>query len=282
MSYDEYKKLELTRYIDAIKGITNFVFLFGAAERGKSVVTSSVFNFLSSLESRGHVAPLRLDAQGRTDKGIELMRRMQHQHTNHQFPERTVLFDGEPIFASLKFSPDTALSSPELTMTFLDVPGDEITTNRAYADYGHLAATINALIKVDGLKLVFILVTSPDTAQSDDLLMSSFIDHVSSIDSRFDRSNFLLLLAKWDTYVGGLSPAEFVAKNMRVTDAQLHGAKHSIAAFSIGDVATVDGRPLVTRFEPKYAKNVVNWLYLQFTGKPLYRLSWWQRALGGR
>ena len=108
--------------------------------------------------------------------------------------------------------------------------------------------------------------------------MASFIDYISDLDRKFEASRFLLLVTKWDIYEGELSVVDFVAENMRLTHAKLHDPRHSIASFSIGEVETLDSKPFLKSFHPSYAKAVVNWLYMEFKGKPLYRRNVKQRV----
>jgi len=275
------REAEQIKFLQTVKKDTNFIFLFGAAQRGKTVITSSIVNFLSEARaSQGQVRPFLLNLRATTDEGAALFRRIRRAHAEQRFPERSVLSpNGEPIYVTLKFVPDKALDAPDLPMTFLEMPGDTLAEVDSPTGVGSLPATINAFLKVDGLKPAFILVTAPETAAADDQLMASFIDYIYDVDRRFEVSKFLLLVTKWDTYEGQLSPSEFVAENMRLTNSKLFDPKHSVAPFSIGDVATVDGKPFLKRFEPSYAKAVTNWLYMEFTGKALYRRSFWKKVL---
>jgi len=270
----------LFELFDREKRNTSFVFLFGAPMSGKSVVTSSIIKFLSSTSSCGHVTPFTLSRGSAFDNGSKEFRRRLRANAERQLPSRTTLTpEGEPLYISYRFSPEKALAAPELQVTFLDVPGDILDAGRQSTEYGALTVTINALLKVDGLKLAFILASTPSTAREDDEFVSSFIGYVSGINQGFERSKFLLLVTKWDTYSGGLEPTEFVAETMPLTSARLRAARSTIAAFSVGDVVTLDGRPAIARFEPMYAKAVVDWLYVTFTGDSLYNRSWWRKLL---
>jgi len=177
----------------------------------------------------------------------------------------------------MRFEPDKSLRSSVLKVTFVDFPGDTLAD--AHEPFGYSSATINALLKTDGLQLALVIVTSHDTASADDLPLACFIDYVSCVHPQFDRSMFRLLITKWDTYTGGLKPSEFAAEHMPITSAKLFGSNNAIMAFSAGDVTTVDGRQHLTRFSPTSAKAFVDSLYVKFTGAPLYRRSWWRRAL---
>lgn len=278
----EDREAKQIRFLQSIKKETNFVFLFGAAQRGKTVITSSIVNFLSSVEAKGKLAPFKLTHDSTIDEGRILLDKMRRLHAQQRFPERTVLVgDGEPIYVNVKFTPNKELDSDILPMTLLEMPGDLLQSVDSPKGVGELPSRINAFMRVEGLKPAFILITSPETASDDDLVIASFIDYIIDLDSRFDASRFLLLVTKWDTYQGKLSTTDFVAQTMRVTHAKLYNPKHSIAAFSIGAVDTVGGKPFLKNFDSSYAKGVVNWLYEEFTGKPLYRRSALKKLLDG-
>lgn len=277
------REAEQVRFLQTKTSETNFIFLFGGAQRGKTVVTSSIVNFLSSVEAQGTLSPFRLKVPADSteiDHGRALFDRIRRVFAEQRFPLRTSLVgDKEPIYVNVRFTPKNDLDAETLGMTFLEMPGEDLEkVDTPEGGYGELPARINAFFKVKDIKLAFILVTEPAKAFGDDQLMASFIDYVCDQDSRFLTSRFLLLLTKWDSYEGELSPAEFAEKNMRLTYAKLFDSRHSIASFSIGDVVMMDGKPFLTSFNPDYAKSVVNWLYSEFTGKPLYRLGGFKKV----
>ena len=271
------------RFLQSVKKQTNFVFLFGAAQRGKTVITSSIVNFLSSVEAKGKLSPFKLTHDATIDEGRVLLDRMRRLHREQRFPERTVLVgnNNEPIYVNIKFTPNRELDSDSLSMTFLEMPGDVLAKVDSPTGIGGLPASINAFMQVEDLQPAFVLITSPETAFDDDQKMVSFIDYITDLDPRFDASRFLLLITKWDLYQGALPIDEFVAQTMTGTYAKLYSPKHSIAAFSIGSVTKVDGKDFLKKYNSEYPKRVVNWLYQEFTGKPLYRRGTLQKIIDG-
>jgi len=278
----EGREAQQVRFLQTKIKESNFVFLFGGAQRGKTVVTSSIINFLSSVEAGGKLTPFRLkrgNEAGGDDPGRVLFNKIRRAFAEQRFPLRTTLVgDKEPIYVNVRFAPSPKMDADPISMTFLEMPGEDLEkVDTPDGGYGELPSRINAFFKVKDIKLAFILVTEPATAFEDDQLMASFIDYVCDLDSRFETSRLLLLVTKWDRYEGELSVSEFVAENMRLTFAKLHEPRHSIAGFSIGEVVTMDKQPFLKSFNPDYAKGVVNWLYTEFTGKPLYRLGGFER-----
>ena len=279
---NEDPEVKQIRFLQTVKRQTNFIFLFGAAQRGKTVITSSIVNFLSSIDAKGELAPFKLTHDATVDEGRALLTKMRRLHANQRFPERTLLVgNNEPIYVNVKFTPNRELDSDTLSMTFLEMPGDLLGKVDSPTGVGSLPASINAFMRVDGLKPAFILITSPETAFDDDQTIVSFIEYITELDPRFNTSRFLLLVTKWDMYQGKLPIADFVAQTMPGTNAKLYNPQHSIAAFSIGAVDTVGGKPFLRQFNPEYPKQVVNWLYQEFTGKPLYRRSILRKILDG-
>lgn len=270
--------------VDQIKAIqrmnTNFVFLFGSQQRGKTVITSSVLNFLSGVEAEGNLVPVK-NIKG-SDYGNQLLSRLRRVFSESRFPERTVLIDGkEPIYVNVKFTPKNLRDHKEIFLTFLEMPGDHLKKIDAPdGGLGELPANIDVFFKTTNVKILFILVTDHTKAYEDDQLIATFIDYVNSVNKDFARSNYLLLVAKWDEYDGGLDINEFVKSNMRLTHAKLHNEANSISDFSIGAVGEADGKPFLKEFDSVPSKAVINWIYTQVHGKPLYKKSIFQRILG--
>lgn len=279
----EGREARQIRFLQTVAKETNFVFMFGAAQRGKTVITSSIINFLSSVDARGELSPFRLkrDSNEDGDPGRRLFNNIRRVFAQQRFPERTVLVgEREPIYVNVRFTPHKELDANPLSLSFLEMPGEDLqTVDAPDGGDGQLPPTIKAFMRVKGLTPAFILVTEPEKAFDDDQLMASFIDYINDIDRRFSNSKFLLLVTKWDEYEGNLSVAEFVKEKMRLTHAKLFDPKHSISAFSIGEVDKVDKKPFLKSFDPTYAKQVTNWLYQEFNGQPLYRRSKWHKFL---
>lgn len=285
-SQSEGREAQQVKFLQSVAKETNFVFLFGGALRGKTVITSSIVNFLSSAESEGDLTPFRLKRDSSNtapDPGRALFNKIRRVFADQRFPGRTTLVgDKEPIYLNVRFTPKPMLDADLLSLTFLEMPGEDLEkVDTPDGGYGELPSRINAFLKANGLALAFILVTEPSKALGDDQLMASFIDYIQELNKRFERSRFLLLLTKWDSYEGELNPEQFVAENMRLTFGKLQDPRHSIASFSIGEVTELDGKPFLNKFEPTYSKAVVNWLYEEFKGKPLYRARSWQKILRG-
>lgn len=265
--------------IEAIKRHdSNFVFLFGAPQRGKTVVSSSLINFMGSVGSEGKVSAFGLKKG--VDEGNALLRRIQRQFALGVFPDRTSLAaDGQPLYLNVAFVPVDP-KSRKLRLTFLEMPGDELQkVDSPDGGRGALPSSIDVFFNTEKVSLSFILVTDTSRAADDDLLMTAFMDYIAEKNSDFENARFLLLVAKWDEYDGDQSVDEFVRTNMPKTYGKLFSPRNSIAQFTIGTVRQADGKAFISEFDPIPAKQVLNWLYSNIEGRPLYKKSLWRRIL---
>ena len=284
---DEQTKVESStialtelQQIDAIQRMnSNFIFLFGAAHRGKTVVTSSVLNFLSSVESEGDLAPFAVKKD--VDHGNDLYRKILRVFAEKRFPLRTVLVgNDEPIYVNVRFTPHNQRDKEALNLTFLEMPGDHLARIDApEGGRGELPASIDIFFRTKGVSISFILITEHGLAAQDDQLIASFIDRVRHENKNFSNARFLLLVTKWDEYDGGLPVDEFVKLNMRLTHSKLHDSKHSISDFSIGEVGTADEKPFLQSYNSIAPRKVINWLYTNITGKPMYQKKFLDKLL---
>nr|CBA26532.1 hypothetical protein Csp_E36200 [Curvibacter putative symbiont of Hydra magnipapillata] len=272
---------------------TNFIFLFGGSQRGKTVVTSSIINFLSSVESEGQLVPFNVKKG--SDAGNALFKKILWTFSQKIFPERTVLVENrEPIYLNVRFTPNDNRDKEAINLTFLEMPGDVLQKiDVPEGGSGELPVSIDVFFKTIGTSISFILVTEHSRAAEDDQLMSSFIDHVRFQNKHFSSTRFLLLVTKWDDYDGGLPIDEFVKINMRLTHSKLHDTKHSISEFSIGEVGQVEDaasepdpvtkkkpqKDFLKQYNPTPSRRVINWIYTNVTGKPLYQKSFFERIL---
>lgn len=265
--------------IEAIKRHdSNFVFLFGAAQRGKTVVSSSLINFMGSVGSDGKLSSFGIKKG--VDEGNALLRRIQRQFAQGVFPDRTALAtDGQPLYLNVAFTPLDP-KRRKLRLTFLEMPGDDLQrVDSPDGGRGSLPSSIDVFFNAEKVSLSFILVTDPSRAADDDLLMTSFMDYIAEQNSQFENARFLLLVAKWDEYDGDASVEEFVRSNMPKTYGKLYSPRNSIAPFTIGIVRQADGKPFISEFDPIPAKQVLNWLYTNIDGRPLYQKSLLRRFL---
>jgi hypothetical protein len=271
---------------DQIKAIermnTNFVFLFGGPQRGKTVVTASVVSFMHDIQlAKGRAEPHNRKKKDKLtarsagdDAGDILLDKILAFRAERIFPERTVLVgDKDPIFVNVRFTPNDSRDHKPLNFTFLEMPGDSLKAILApQGGRGDLPSNIDVFFRADNAKskLSFILVTDHDSAAADDRLLSSFIDYVIAECEGFDAARFLLLVSKWDEYDGKLPLKEFVLKAMPLTFGKLYDPKHSMSPFSIGKVTVADSKPMLKEYNNEYPKKVLGWLYRSITGKSPY------------
>lgn len=272
--------------VDQIKAIemmnTNFVFLFGGPQRGKTVVTASVVSFMHDVVlANGKAEPHnrkkndKLQARSaKDDAGDVLLQKILTFRAKRLFPGRTALVnESDPIYVNVRFTPNDTRDHKPLNFTFLEMPGDSLKNILApEGGRGDLPSSIDVFFRANNAKtkLSFILVTDHESAAEDDQLIASFIDYVISECDGFDAARFLLLVSKWDEYDGGLPLTDFVQTTMQLTFSKLYDPKHSISAFSIGKVTVASGSPMLKEYNSEYPKKVLGWLYRSITGKSPY------------
>jgi hypothetical protein len=272
--------------VEQIKAIeimnTNFVFLFGGPQRGKTVVTASVVSFMHDVVlANGKAEPHnrkrndKLSSRSAKDEaGDVLLQKILTFRAKRLFPERTLLVgETDPIYVNVRFTPKDSRDHPALNFTFLEMPGDSLQKILTpEGGRGDLPSSIDVFFRAHDAKakLSFVLVTDHESAPDDDQLIASFIDYVMSECDGFDAARFLLLVSKWDDYDGGLSLTEFVRTAMPLTFGKLYDPKHSMSAFSIGKVTVADEKPMLKEYNSDYPKKVLGWLYRNITGKSPY------------
>jgi hypothetical protein len=249
---------------------TNFIFLFGRSGIGKTAITASIINYLSTGCEYGNLVGIDSgDGNGRL-----LLEQIRSTIRERRFPERTVL--GSLTEIEVRFEP-LKKSKPHVWITFLDMSGEDLDNVEVKENSPRqLPSKIDVFFKANNLSMIFVLVTSHEDAHRDDSLMVTFLDYIIGKDSRFRNSRVLLLISKWDSFVGEIDTEEFIMSRMPLTYARLRNNTHSIRTFSIGRVISADGKPHIQEYNPVPAENVFLWIYKSLTGKSLGS-SWWER-----
>lgn len=252
---------------------TNFVFIFGGSGRGKTVVSSSILNYLSREQANGDLRPIGSSAD-KPNGGHALLRVLRRTFSQQRFPDRTVLLNGEPIYIDICFTPKNRRDSIPLNLTFLEMPGDVLKrVDVPSGARGELPESINVYLKAKPKNIAFILLTEPNFAADDDQLMTSFIEYIQEENREFEQSKFLLLISKWDTYDEGQNVIEFARTNMPLTYGKINSNNHSISNFTIGEVKFADESAYIAEYQPETTIKVIDWIWKEFTGKPLQQKS---------
>lgn len=248
---------------------TNYLFLYGPGQVGKTAITSAMIHYLSTECEYGNLVAIDSgDGRGRL-----LLQHIREAINDRRFPARTEL--GSLTEVEIRFEP-LRKSLPHLWLTFLDMSGEDLkNVEVTRTSDRQLPSNIDVFFKANDLSMIFVLVTSWEEAQKNDDLMVTFLDYIIGKDNRFRNSRVMLLISQWDTFVGEIEIEEFISKHMKLTYARLRDNSHAIRQFSIGRVIEADGIPHIQEFNGEHSENVFLWTYKSFTGRSL--VSWWER-----
>lgn len=264
-----YKQHSISQEVN-LSDETNYVFIFGKPYVGKTVITTSIINYLST-ESRHGLLRIKDNKVGITflDRAINFFRKQ-------QFPERTV--KGSLTEVDVEFLPFRK-TKDKLALTFLEMSGEDLRQIEfGESSSNRLPTGIEVFLRAEGLSKIFILVTSHDEASNDDYLMAKFLDYIIANDQHFQNSRVLLLVSKWDTFIEKIGINDFLKSQMPLTYRKLHKNINAVAYFSIGKVSEIDGMPFIIKYDSKPAEKVFSWIYKTLTGKSL--TTFWDRLIG--
>jgi len=245
---------------------TNFVFLFGKAAVGKTAIIASIFHFLNTECQLGYLEQISSLNNNVNENGRNLGEIIKQNISIGRFPDRTGignLFGIDTCFISSRIRPNL---NP-LRLTFLDMPGEDL-HQVSIGQQGKFPKNIDVFFKAGKLSMTFILVTSYDEAQKDDLLMVNFLDYIYKKSPRFRESRVLLLISKWDKYSKRMNDSDFIQNQMPQTFRKLSRETNSYGTFSLGMVIEeVDELPFIQEYNGRSAERVFSWIYQTLTEK---------------
>jgi hypothetical protein len=243
---------------------TNFIFLFGKPGVGKTSITASLIHYLSAICEQGNV-----ERVGNHD-GKGLAERIRFLIASGRFPNRTK--NGSLTEVDCCFVPYKK-NLTELRFTFLEMSGEDLKMVDVHNYDGKLPDNIDVFFKVDGLSLIFILVTSHDETRNDDSLMANFLDYLIEKSPIYRHSRILLLISKWDEVPGNPDIEMFISANMPLTFRKINKANNAFCHFSLGKIEEkVDGQIYIRNYDSESPERIFEWLYKTLTGRKLFGL----------
>jgi GTP-binding protein EngB required for normal cell division len=254
---------------------SNFVFFFGTAESGKSVILSSMLFYLSS--QAGALRPklstpntkeaevLLYDFLENLRKGI-----LPSRTTRDQVTRLDLVF--EPNNRSKKVKP--------VNLTFLETSGENHNEIRRG---GHYHNSIEEYLSAN-IPLSFILVTSYETAHNDDVLMFTFLNELERKGKSLKSVDAILVISKWDKSGSfGVSNAEqlenFIRERLPMTSQRLDTYGLNKTYYTIGNLEkNSTGEERLTSLNLQTAQVLSEWLYRSITGYDInYEGTFWER-----
>jgi hypothetical protein len=253
---------------------SNFIFFFGNPQSGKSVILASLLYQFST--EYGVLSP-RNDVQN--SKEVQtLLHDFYENMRRGVLPERTSM--GKVLEIDLLFEPNNKSKKvPPVNITFLEASGEDLRMIRRGGNFqSHISKYLTS-----GLPISFILVTSFETAEQDDILINEFLDELQRKGKNLKNYKIILVISKWDLS-GSLeidSPDildDFVKTHLRRTSQRIDSFELDKTYFTIGSIESRHGKQEITLLDPRTASVLSNWIYESITGYSLdYEGTFWER-----
>lgn len=253
---------------------SNFVFFFGTAESGKSVILSSMLYYLSS--QAGVLRP-KLGTPN-THEAQVLLADFFEDLRRGNLPSRTTRDQVTRI--DLVFEPNNRSQKvPPINLTFLETSGENHNEIRRGGSYhSSIEAFLNA-----NIPLSFIVVTSYDTAHKDDRLINEFLDELERKGKNLKSVNVILVISKWDK--SGRMDVEnadeldsFINERLSMTSQRIDTYGLSKTYYTIGNIQNSNGEETISLLSLATAEIVSKWLYSSIVGYDLdYEGTFWER-----
>lgn len=254
---------------------SNFVFFFGDAGTGKSVILAALLYYL-----RSQAGVLRPKLGTPNSKYAQVLLSDFFDHISRGIlPTRSVR--DEVIRMDLVFEPNNKSKKvPPINITFLESSGEN---HREIKRGGQFFNEIDAYLSAN-IPLQFIIVTSWQSAHKDDLLINEFLDELERKNKNLRSVNVLLVISQWDrsgraTIESNEELENFVNERLPMTAQRLDTYGLSKTFFTIGTVVkSQDGIDKITMLDLSTAEVIARWLYRSITGYDIfYEGTFWER-----
>ncbi|AZA84437.1 hypothetical protein C1637_06230 [Chryseobacterium lactis] len=253
---------------------SNFVFFFGTAESGKSVILSSMLYYLRSYAGvlRPKLGtPNSKEANVLLSDFFENIRQgiLPNRTTRDQVTRLDLVF--EPNNKSKKVVP--------IDLTFLETSGENHNDIRRGGSYHSSIETfLNA-----NIPLTFIIVTSFESAYKDDSLINEFLDELERKGKNLKSVNAILVISKWDK--SGRMDVEsaeeldnFISERLPMTSQRINTYGLSKTYYTIGSLQNATGQEKIDLLNLSTAEVLSKWLYRSIIGYDLdYEGTFWER-----
>ncbi len=273
-STDEFVPIAKATSNDIKNKDSNFVFFFGTAESGKSVILSSMLYYLSSQAGvlRPKLGtPNTKEAQVLLSDFFENIRQgiLPNRTTRDQVTRLDLVF--EPNNKSKKV--------PPINLTFLETSGENHNEIRRGGSYhSSIESFLNA-----NIPLTFIIVTSYESAHKDDTLINEFLDELERKGKNLKSVNAVILVSKWDK--SGRMDVDneeelnsFFYDRLSRTSQRIDTYGLSKSYYTIGNIQNNSGEERISLLSLATAEVLSKWLYRSIVGYDLdYEGTFWER-----
>ncbi|SHK75105.1 hypothetical protein [Chryseobacterium polytrichastri] len=273
-THDDYVPIAKTISNDIKNKESNFVFFFGTAESGKSVILSSMLYYLRSYAGvlRPKLGtPNTKEANVLLSDFFENIRQgiLPNRTTKDQVTRMDLVF--EPNNKSKKVTP--------IDLTFLETSGEN---HKDIKRGGSYHSSIETFLNAN-IPLTFIIVTSYESAYKDDSLINEFLDELERKGKNLKSVNAVLVISKWDK--SGRMDVEsaeeldnFILERLPMTSQRINTYGLSKTYYTVGSVQNATGEERINLLNLSTAEVLAKWLYRSIVGYDLdYEGTFWER-----
>ena len=262
-----------TKITDIKNKNSNFVFFFGTAESGKSVILSSM---LYTLRTKfGVIRPQKGTPNSR--EAVVLLSDFFENISKGILPERTVR--DQVTRMDLVFEPNNKSKKVNpVNLTFLETSGENHYEIRKGGSY---TGSIAQYLKAD-IPVTFILVTGYDTAHKEDTLLNEFLYLLEHEGRNLRNINLVLVVSKWDKS-GNQQPSSdelnyFIKERLPMTYQFLETNGLTKTYYTVGQLNNANGKDRITSLNLDSAELLSKWLYKSIAGVSLdYEGGMWEQ-----
>jgi len=271
---DDFVPIARTISNDIKNKESNFVFFFGTADSGKSVILSSMLYYLKS-----HAGVLRPKLGTPNSKEANVLLSDFFENIRQGIlPNRTSR--DKVTRLDLVFEPNNKSKRVvPIDLTFLETSGENHNEIRRGGSYH---SSIESFLN-GNVPLTFIIVTSYDSAHREDSLINEFLDELERKGKNLKSVNAVLVISKWDK--SGRMDVEsaeelegFISDRLPMTAQRINTYGLSKSYYTIGSVENSIGQERVNLLNLSTAEVLSKWLYRSITGYDLdYEGTFWER-----
>ena len=241
---------------------SNFVFFFGTASSGKSVILATMLYYLRS--QAGVIRPkigtpntaeaeiLLYDFFDNISKGI--------------LPEGTV--KDKVTRLDLVFEPNNKSKKiTPINLTFLETSGENHNDIKRGGNYH---SSIETYLTAN-LPLTFIIVSSYENAHKDDILINTFLNKLEKYEKSLKSINIILVISKWDksgsTNIEAAELENYIHARLPMTSTAIDTYGLAKTFYTIGEINEETNK--ITLLDLDRAQKLSEWLYESIVGYSL-------------
>jgi hypothetical protein len=251
---------------------SNFVFFFGTASSGKSVILATMLYYLRS--KAGVIRP-KIGTPNTAEAEILLYDFFEN-ISKGILPDSTV--KDKVTRLDLVFEPNNKSKKiNSINLTFLETSGEN---HNEIKRGGNYHSSIENYLTAN-LPLTFIIVTSYESAHKDDILINTFLNKLERYEKRLKSVNIILVISKWDksgsTKIEDTTELEnFISERLPMASTAMDTYGLTKTFYTIGELNEETNR--VTLLNLDRAQKLSEWLYESIVGYPLdYEGTLWER-----